>query len=218
MTADTTWTEPDLHAWHVLAPLATGYAPWTSASLRPAGLVAVLNEIQVRARTTILECGGGVSTIFIARLLERLGDGLLTTLEHDPAWVDFLERTLARERIVHRVRLVHAPLGPHPLSWDSDWYDEAAVAESLPDAPIELLLVDGPPAFEDGTEHARYPALPALAHRLAPDATVVLDDIARPGEQAVLRRWEAEHFVFERRHRDGGIAIGAPAGVPALGP
>jgi predicted O-methyltransferase YrrM len=215
----TTDADPDLHAWHVLAPLATEYLPWTSASLRPSGLQAILNEIQVRGRATILECGGGVSTVFIARLLERLGAGHLTTLEHDPEWLAFLERTLARERLAHRVRLVHAPLAPHPLGWDCDWYDEAAVAEGLPEAPIELLVVDGPPAFEPGTEHARYPALPALAHRLSPDATVVLDDLARPGEQDVLRRWEAEHHLrFERRHRDGGIAIGAPTGVPALGP
>lgn len=199
--------EADLHAWHVLAPLATEYVPWTSASLRPSGLVAVLNDIHVRGRTTIVECGGGVSTAFVARLLERLGAGHLTTFEHDAGWAAWLQRALAREGLSHRVDVVHAPLAPHPLSWDAPWYDGIA----LPEAPIELLLVDGPPAFHPGTEHARYPALPALADRLSPNATIVLDDVHRPGEQDVLARWEAEHDVlFERRVRDGGIAIGAP--------
>jgi hypothetical protein len=33
---------------------------------------------------------------------------------------------------------------------------------------IDLLLVDGPPAFKPEIELSRYPALPALAERLAP--------------------------------------------------
>lgn len=213
------YTEADLHAWHVLEPLATEYLPWTSSSLRPLGLVTVLNEIHVRGRTTIVECGGGVSTVFIARLLERLGDGLLTTLEHSDEWIAFLQRQLAREGLGHRVRVVHAPLAPHPLGWDGPWYDEAAVTAGLPDAPIDLLIVDGPPAVQPGTERSRYPALPVLADRLSPDAAVVLDDVQRRGEQEVLVRWEAEHELrFERRFQEGGIAIGGPAGMSPLGP
>ena len=48
---------------------------------------------------------------------------------------------------------------------------------------------------------ARAPALPVLWDRLAPGATVVLDDIERPGEQEVLRRWEGEFDVVFTRHQ-----------------
>jgi hypothetical protein len=59
------WREEDLHAWHVLRPLLDrgGYLPWSTGSMRPAGLVAVCNEIVHGARTRIVECGSGVSTV-----------------------------------------------------------------------------------------------------------------------------------------------------------
>ncbi|MCW3064342.1 MAG: Methyltransferase domain, partial [Solirubrobacterales bacterium] len=73
---------------------------------------------------------------------------------------------------------------------------------------IDLLLVDGPPAFEPEIALSRYPALPVLAERLAPDATVVLDDIDRPGELAILETWERDcDFRFEVRPAER-IAIG----------
>ena len=65
------------------------------------------------------------------------------------------------------------------------WYDDAVVAAGLDAALqgdlIDLLLVDGPPAYAVGHGLARYPALPVLRDRLAPGATVVLDDVERPG-------------------------------------
>ena len=92
------------------------------------------------------------------------------------------------------------------------WYDDAVVAAGLDVALrgelIDLLLVDGPPAYAAGHELARYPALPVLYDRLAPGATVVLDDVERAGEQEVLRRWERETGLdFDRRAADAGVAV-----------
>jgi predicted O-methyltransferase YrrM len=211
------WTVSDLHAWPVLTPLAQEYVPWSSASLRPAGLVAVLNDLLVHDRRSVLEFGSGVSTVFIARLLERVGAGTLVTLEHDERWAQLVRRSLERERLDHRVRLVHAPLSEHPTGWDSPWYDEDAVRGAV-EQPVDLLLVDGPPAWAPGTEHARYPALPALTGLLTEDATIVLDDVDRPGEQAVLERWEEETGLrFERRPEQGGIAIARRGSEAPLG-
>jgi hypothetical protein len=213
------WSAADLHAWQVLAPLAGGYLPWSSAAIRPSALVAVLNDVVVHERTCVFECGGGVSTVYVARLLAQRGRGRLVTLEHDARWVAFLGDALARERLHERVALVHARLGVHPLAWEGGWYDPVALAAALPDEPIDLLLVDGPPAWAPGTERARYPALPALLDRLADDATVVLDDLHRAGERAVLERWEAETpWRFERRAEPGGIAIARGRGLAPLEP
>jgi hypothetical protein len=52
---------------------------------------------------------------------------------------------------------------------------------------VDLLLVDGP-----GFGDSRYPALPVLRAVLAPGATVLVDDVDRPDEQAVLARWSEE--------------------------
>ena len=104
-------------------------------------------------------------------------------------------------------RVALAPLEPHPLALNGlHWYAQRALP-SLPPR-IDLLLVDGPPAFEPHIELSRYPALPALAERLAPDATVILDDIDRPGELRILKTWERDYdFRFEVRPAQR-IAIG----------
>jgi hypothetical protein len=64
-------TEHDADAWQILSPLLVhgGYLPWTTGSMRPAGLVEVCNEIVHGDRTRVLECGSGVSTVLLARLL-----------------------------------------------------------------------------------------------------------------------------------------------------
>ena len=85
----------------------------------------------------------------------------------------------------------------------------AAVAQGLHDAlrddPIDLLVVDGPPAHAASHGLARYPALPLLADRLAPGGTVVPDDAERPGQQEVLRRWERETGLGFDRGAERGV-------------
>jgi predicted O-methyltransferase YrrM len=199
----------ELRAWQVLRPLldAGPYLPWTVHAMSPAALVTILNEIAVASRGTIVECGSGISTVLIGRLLRERG-GTLVSLEHDPAWAQFVRSQLELEGLEAHARLVEAPLAQHPLGLDgAPWYEEAALAE-LPGNGIDLLLVDGPTAYVEGMGRSRYPALPALAERLAPDAVVVLDDAARTGESAILDAWEREtQFRFNLR-RGERIALG----------
>ncbi len=80
--------------------------------------------------------------------------------------------------------------------------------------PIDLLVVDGPPAYAAGHGLARYPALPVLCDLLAPRATVILGDAERPGEQEVLRRWEHETGLdFDRRADRAGVAVAKIGGA-----
>lgn len=91
----------DLHAWHVLRPLLDvgGYLPWSTGAMRPAGLVVVCNEIVHRARTRVVECGSGVSTIVLARLLRERGTGSVVSVEHDRAWAALINDMLSREKL-----------------------------------------------------------------------------------------------------------------------
>ncbi len=216
-TLPSTWrnasTSVDLHAWPALAPLQGGYLPWSSAAIRPAALVLLLNDVLVLGRETLVECGGGVSTLFFARLLAERGAGRLVTIEHDPRWSGFVLEALAREGLEEVACVVDAPLDEA-----TGWYDLPAVEAALPDAPIDLLLVDGPPAVEPGREEARHPALPVLHERLAPDATVALDDLPRAGEREVLARWEAEFGLRFERFEDEGIAVARTGGETPLRP
>jgi predicted O-methyltransferase YrrM len=159
-----------------------------------------------RHRRRIVECGSGFSTVVLARLLHARG-GQLASLEHDRTWAARVRTDLAAAGHSEIAQVVVAPLEPHPLALDGlQWYAQLALC-SLP-RQIDLLLVDGPPAFEPEIALSRYPALPVLAERLAPDATVVLDDIDRPGELQILEAWERDcDFRFEVRPAER-IAIG----------
>jgi predicted O-methyltransferase YrrM len=194
----------DLHAWHILRPLLDGanYLPWSTGAMRPAGLVLVCNEIVHRGRTRIVECGSGISTVILARLLRQLGGGAtITSLEHDAGWASLVTDMLRRESLGNVARVVHAPLQGAPA-----WYALSAVAET-PER-IDLLVVDGPPAHASGHGHRRAPALGIFAPRLTPTATVLLDDVNRPGEREVLAGWQSEtawRFVIDE---SSGLATG----------
>ncbi len=200
----TDWDEHDLHAWQVLAPLqGSSYLPWSEAAMKPAGVLAVLNEVAFAEPALVAECGAGISTLFVARLLRQRGRGRLVTAEHDEGWADWVTRTLRSEGLDDLATVVHAPLA------EDGWYARAPLEAALGDDPVGVLVVDGPPAYAPGLEQARHPALAFFAPRLAPDAAVLLDDLWRPGEQAVLARWQAEsELVFRVPHDRGHVAVG----------
>lgn len=199
-------TEHDADAWQILSPLLVhgGYLPWTTGSMRPAGLVRVCNEIVHGDRTRILECGSGVSTVLLARLLHERERGVLTSLEHDRHWAALIQDHLQREHLDQIARVVHAP-----LEGDPRWYR----LDEMPDE-IDLLIVDGPPAFESGHGAARAPALARLDDNLVHDAAVILDDIERPGEQQIIATWETSTSWRFQLNLPAGVAIGRRQTVP----
>ncbi len=206
-----------------LAALPGPYLPWSAGTMRPAGLVAVCNDVVLNRRRRIVELGSGVSTVLLGRLLTQRphpGGAALAAVEHDPRWALWVREQLDREGIGHDVTVIEAPLGRHPhAAAGLDWYDDAALTDGLDAAlhgdPIDLLLVDGPPAWAEGHGLARYPALPVLLDRLAPGATVILDDIERPGEQEVLRGWQRDSgLLFYHGAEPAGIAVATvPSGA-----
>jgi hypothetical protein len=212
----------DEAACDALAALPGPYLPWSSGAMRPAGLVTVCNDIVLNGRCRVVELGSGISTVLLARLLCQrwpLGGFRVAAVEHDARWARWVSEQLDREGTGSDVVVVHAPLAPHPhAEVGLSWYDNAALTAGLRDAlggdPIDLLLVDGPPAYAAGHGLARYPALPVLCDWLAPGATVVLDDAERPGEQEVLRRWERETGLdFDRQADRAGVAVARVGGA-----
>jgi predicted O-methyltransferase YrrM len=197
----------DILAANFLAPLSTSYLPWSGSSMRPSGLVNVLNDIFINNRAIILECGGGISTFYIARLLSSRG-GHLYTVEHNQEWLDLLQNQLNKEGLAHLVTFIYAPLKPTNLSLENiPWYDGEAIDKQLPqDKKIDLLLVDGPPAYEEHLKYSRYPAVPYFLSQLKSDFTIVIDDANRSGEQEIIKRWE-KILNLDFEMREGDIAI-----------
>lgn len=203
----------DLHAWQVLRPLLDGYPylPWNEGALRPAALVAVVNEIVLGERRVVVELGSGVGSIVLARLLRERG-GELMSVEHQPGWAGFVRSQLEREELGSTATVITAPLVAHPASLDgAPWYDGSQLG-ALPER-IDLLLVDGPPGYGEGMRRSRYPAMSVLGERVGPGGMIVLDDAKRAGERQIIERWEAESGLEFGLMKPEGIAV---ALVPPL--
>jgi hypothetical protein len=166
-------------------------------ALRPEAL-ALVRELIGAGRTSVVECGSGLSTVTIARALRTVERGHVHALEHAPEFAATTRAALADEGLDGFATVIDAPLLDR-------WYDRGAL-DQLPASGVELLLVDGPPAGERGIERSRHPALPELAGRLAPGAAIVLDDAEREGERQVLESWLAE-FPITARPAPRGVAL-----------
>ncbi len=199
----------DILAIQFLTPLSNYYLPWSQSSIRPSGLSAVLNEILINRRSCVVEFGGGISTFYIARLL-RERSGHLYTIEHEDIWANFLKEKLKEEGLDSCVSIILAPLASTKLGLKGNyWYNTDIIKNNLSNGKIELLLVDGPPAYTEKIKYARYPAVPFMQQFMADDYTIILDDIDRAGEQEILQRWEDFlQIKFDVRLLEGNIAIG----------
>jgi predicted O-methyltransferase YrrM len=173
-------------------------------SLNQSALELVVAEVAKRPGA-IVECGSGLSTVVIARLLRELDSGLVHSLEHDPAWAERTRSLLAAEGLDRAVVLT-APLEPHPLAGEAGgWYRRKALA-AMP-AEVDLLLIDGPPAGEPELRRNRHPALDELSPLLAPGATIILDDAGRPGEAAAIELWSQTYGLVFDLDPGSGAAI-----------
>ncbi|MGH8984770.1 MAG: class I SAM-dependent methyltransferase [Acidimicrobiia bacterium] len=170
----------------VRAPLP----PMRGWAISPDFARTMLSVLATRRPRVVLEAGSGVSTLIAAYGAERLGlDCRIHSLDHDAHFVEFTKVALAEHGLTHAATIVHAPLVPIDINGEEwKWYDRHAL-QAL--EKIDLVVIDGPPAG-DGAPLARYPALPVLCPRLSKDAVVLVDDGARRGEQAVVKRWQQE--------------------------
>src|SRR6478672_10543846 len=126
----------DMLAMQTLAPLSRKYLPWSQASMRPSGLSAVLNDIVINNRQRIVECGGGISTFYIARLLSERSErgGHLYSIENDENWAKLLQSSLDAEGLGEWAAVVYAPLQKSRFTWDgADWYCAEALASITSD-------------------------------------------------------------------------------------
>ncbi|WP_420113855.1 class I SAM-dependent methyltransferase [Pseudactinotalea sp.] len=155
-----------------------------ASALAPTAIARLVDIITEERPQLIVECGSGISTIWMGYALAEAGSGRLVALEHHP---EFLKRTramVAAHRLDDVIEVRSAPLGPVDVGGEEQHWYQTDLTE-LDD--IGLLLVDGPPATRNPT--ARYPAVPLMGPRLAPGALIAVDDATRSGEQAIVKRW-----------------------------
>jgi len=189
--------------------------PMRDWAISPDFAALLVRLIHDRQPKRIVEFGSGSSTLVCGYCLERLGGGEIISIDHDPEFADKTRKDLTRHDLARWADVRVAERRSSAYLDDTtgqpvEWYD-TDVVDSLP-GDIDLVIVDGPP----GSAHpfARYPALPALAQRLSANATLVLDDADRPGEQATLARWQHEFqgmaLVFEATEKGAAVLTASP--------
>lgn len=136
------------------------------------------------ADATVVECGSGASTIWLALALERRRAGRLITLEHDRAWAETTQQRLQDTGLAHRAEVRSAPLEETSAGL---WY---AATLLVGFESIDLLFIDGPPGHV--APQARYPALAQLRRWFRDGTLIVLDDCDRIEEQRTIERWVEE--------------------------
>lgn len=154
----------------------------------PETLLTLVSEVLSSERVgTILECGSGTSTAWLARAVQRRGEGRVVSLEHDADFASTVRRRLQDLGVAAHADVRTAPLSQVVVGGTEWlWYSSDAWSDLN---EVTLLFVDGP--LGALARLARYPALPLLIDRLAPDAVIVLDDIHRGDEREILDRWLA---------------------------
>lgn len=159
--------------------------------------------LQAKRPRRVLELGSGSSTVYISTLLRRLAapPEVHIAVDHDRRFLDLTEELCRLNHCAKNIQFVHGPLGQvgdHPMPW----YQIPPTA--LSQGPFDLIVVDGPPAYESHLVRAREPALPVLMSSLASGGVLILDDTNRPGEQKVLSAWRKAFPQLTFEHRTVG--------------
>jgi hypothetical protein len=167
------------------------YGGWAS----PASMIAdVVSDIFADDVDYVVECGSGLTTLFAAATMRRLGRGKVVALEHAPEFARRTRRFLALNSLEGYADVVDAPLVECTvLGHASRWYDLAGI--ELARRPNTLLIVDGPP------QHGHFDRLGTiqLFDRLARPLIMYLDDCHTAQMAEVIAAWQAGGLAWSSR-------------------
>ena len=168
----------------------------------------LLQLLETQDYDLIVEFGSGLSTVLVARCLDKLDQkrqgkppARFLSFDHLPEFHGSTLALLKQAGLADRVELCLAPLADYsaPNGRNYPYYacheHLAAFACAQPIAGFKVLaIIDGPPAVTG--EHARYPAGPILAKAFS-GATldILLDDLVREDEKQVVKLWEDEFLA-----------------------
>jgi predicted O-methyltransferase YrrM len=168
-------------------PTLRGYA------ISPDFAKILMMQLQAQQPRLIVELGGGVSTLISGYMLQKQGFGRVVAVDQSAEFAEYAMQNVRQHQLEKVAQVLHAPLKPLTLNGQTwQWYDTQVFDEI--DA-IDLLVVDGPPQYDNPKSMARYPALPLLFAKLAPGAYILMDDAKRDDEQRIITRWLEEFDI-----------------------
>jgi len=147
--------------------------------------------------TTIMECSSGLTTLALARCCQRNGVGHVYSLENGAEYAAKAREYLARYELDAFATVIDAPLEKRIINdVEYAWY----AIRGLPEASIDMLVIDGPPGFMQ--KHSRLPALPVLFGQLSAHCTIFLDDAARQDEREIVGLWQRDYPGLRHEYRE----------------
>ena len=176
--------------------------PWSVSDPMARALIRFISELECRS---VLEFGAGWSSVVLAHALQTVGGGRLTSVEHQPEYLDDCWERVQRFPLVDPA-LVVRPLRSRISRYGLLWGYDGLAPRLAPRAPYDLVVIDAPPGA-----YGRSSPLFDTYSLLAPGAVVVLDDASRPAERTAVARWLATfpglHLVVRDERVRRGIAV-----------
>jgi predicted O-methyltransferase YrrM len=165
------------------------YLPYTTSSLKFRFLACLVNDIVVNNRKSVLEFGSGISTIIVARLIKMNNlDCKITTVDESPEWQEIIKKILKEESLLDYVTFVCAPTEPSTDLQQSYEYNSKIVFEAIKDKKYDLVLVDGPSAWQKKNIMSRASNVKFIKDNLTDNFTIFIDNSDRQGETELTKR------------------------------
>ena len=197
----------DTFSYNFLKNLLPENIAYTSSSMRMSSLHLIVNDIIVNDKSSIIEFGSGISTLAIASLLSKNGKGKCTTIEGSTEWANIISGILEMNQLQSYVNIIVAPIVPYQGKIFSSWYEEHEINKKIENKRFDLVIIDGPEAYQEASKYNRYKALPFIMPYLTDKFSVFLDDANRIGEKSIIEKWEKEYNLSFRMFRNNSIAF-----------
>jgi predicted O-methyltransferase YrrM len=169
------------------------YLPFTTSSLKFRLLACLANDVVVNDRRSMLEFGSGISTVLVARLFHLNNiQGKITTIDESAEWQEIIKSILEKEELSHYVNFVHAPTKISPTSEQCNEYNNTIVLEHIRNKMFDLVLVDGPAAWQKETIMSRTSNSKFIIKNVAEKHCIFIDNSDRPGERDLTEKLARE--------------------------
>lgn len=174
----------------------------------------LVHVVLTRRPASIVEFGGGISSLVMLKTLECLGcDYSFTSFDSDTSFLGGTKNLLSAEGLYNegKISLVHAPITDLEIGGEAyRWYDTNVIGEKLANVgKVDLLFVDGP--VGGFCKNARYPAMKAAKGFLREGSVLIMHDAKRQDETEIVEIWKNENTeireVFLIDTERGGVEI-----------
>lgn len=164
------------------------YLPYTNSSIALHSLACMVNDLLLNNRKSILEFGCGISTIIMARAINRNNiQAKITSVEESADWIQVIKTFLQKEDMQGYVNFIHAPLKKSNEIPAAKTYDIAIVNEELKDKRFDMVFIDGPSANNKSNENSRISTLSLFKEKLNESYVIFIDNVDRKGEKILVK-------------------------------